>query len=751
MKKERELQEPEVVKKGSRVRMREEKISAGKRIAKERLNKIKCIICAVACFIAVLLTVIDAVAPQKYNVSAGQIATSNIVAIKDVIDQDNYKAAREAAKNSVSAIYKKDDAKRVNVINKINAGFNKLTDARRQAIEQRNQWLEQNVGSTIDDHHFDTSYINMLIGNLGITCSEKELLVIINTPIQDIESIAAATIREINAVMEQGLAMEDLISQRSKIISTITGENGAFASVSKELRAITKRIIENSLEANYFVDDEATEAARKEAENTVDQANYRYNKGDILVLAGGRITASHINMMREMGMLDDGSLDLDLYIGVGFMVLTVLFMMALYIVVYEPKMIQSPKKVLMLVILIVLSVIYSAVIFKLQPGLAQIAISTILIAVLLKPRVALVANMAISVILGIIVTQNTQLASTQCAATIVISLVSGTASVFMCKGTMHRMRIMATGLIIGGVGAFTSIFMGLIFTSDLSTIFLNSLWPLISGIISAVLCVGTLPVWEAVFGILTPTKLLEITNPNQPLLRRLAIEAPGTHHHSIVVANLAETGAQAIGADTMLVRAGAYYHDVGKLASPEAFTENQSEKQKNFHSMMLPGESAAIIKAHPTEGNELATKYKLPKEIRDIILEHHGTTVVGYFYAKALEMFEKVNRSDFAYPGPKPHSKETAIIMLADSCEAAVRSLPDKSSENVRKKIDQIISDRINDGQFDECDITMGELNRIAAEFTQALSGVHHQRIEYPDLQKAIEDNKEKAKEQDED
>ena len=167
--------------------------------------------------------------------------------------------------------------------------------------------------------------------------------------------------------------------------------------------------------------------------------------------------------------------------------------------------------------------------------------------------------------------------------------------------------------------------------------------------------------------------------------------------------------------------------------------------------MMLPGESAAIIKAHPTEGNELAMKYKLPKEIRDIILEHHGTTVVGYFYAKALEMFEKVNKSDFTYPGPKPHSKETAIIMLADSCEAAVRSLPDKSGESVRKKIDQIISDRINDGQFDECDITMGELGKIAAEFTQALSGVHHQRIEYPDLKKALEDNKEKVKESNED
>ena len=355
--------------------------------------------------------------------------------------------------------------------------------------------------------------------------------------------------------------------------------------------------------------------------------------------SGDIVTQAHIAMLEELGMLENDNVDIKLYLGVALLTLTVLLILGFYIAVYEPKMIQTPKKVLMLAILTVLSVLYSALIYPYQPGLAQIAICTVLVAVLLKPRVALVSNMALSVLLGVMATSG-EAAQSQGVSTLIVSLIAGTAAVYLCKKPMHRMRIMLSGLVIGATGGLTSVFIGLVFSSEIKTVLLSALWPVLAGVISAVLCVGTLPVWEAVFDVLTPTKLLEITNPNQPLLRRLAIEAPGTHHHSIVVANLAESGAQAIGADIMLTRAGAYYHDVGKLAAPEAYTENQDEKLKSFHSMLLPAESAAIIRMHPTEGYELAQKYKLPKEICNIILEHHGTALVGYFYAKALEMFD---------------------------------------------------------------------------------------------------------------
>lgn len=722
-----------------RAQRMQEMQTPGQRARRERNNRLLCIISGVLCYAAVLMIMLDAVAPQKYRVEPGEVSRSTITATKDVMDQVSYEAACKAARDSVSAIYRIDDEKRVSVINAVTDDFAKVEDARAQAIAQRNDWLKENPGSTAEQHQFPSAFINMLIGNLNISCSAEEMLVIINTNQQDIESVAAFIKRRINNIMASGLSEEELIGERNAIAAALNNE---YSTVNAEIKTVAKRILEKELVANYSLDETATDEAKLAAAAEVSQGSYLYKQGQTIVRSGDIVTLAHIAMLEELGMLENDNVDIKLYLGVALLTLTVLLILGFYIAVYEPKMIQTPKKVLMLAILTVLSVLYSALIYPYQPGLAQIAICTVLVAVLLKPRVALVSNMALSVLLGVMATSGEAVQS-QGVSTLIVSLIAGTAAVYLCKKPMHRMRIMLSGLVIGVTGGLTSVFIGLVFSSEIKTVLLSALWPVLAGVISAVLCVGTLPVWEAVFDVLTPTKLLEITNSNQPLLRRLAIEAPGTHHHSIVVANLAESGAQAIGADIMLTRAGAYYHDVGKLAAPEAYTENQDEKLKSFHSMLLPAESAAIIRMHPTEGYELAQKYKLPKEICNIILEHHGTALVGYFYAKALEMFDDVNRADFMYPGPKPRSKEAAIIMLADSAEAAVRSLPDKSPECVREKINQILNDRISDGQFDECDISMLELRKLAAEFTQALSGVHHSRIEYPDLKKALEDNRE--------
>lgn len=722
-----------------RAQRMQEAQTPGQRARRERNNRLLCIISGVLCYAAVLMIMLDAVAPQKYRVEPGEVSRSTITATKDVMDQVSYEAACKAARDSVSAIYRIDDEKRVSVINAVTDDFAKVEDARAQAIAQRNDWLKENPGSTAEQHQFPSAFINMLIGNLNISCSAEEMLVIINTNQQDIESVAAFIKTRINSIMTSGLSEEELIGERNAIAAALNNE---YSTVSAEIKTVAKRILEKELVANYSLDETATDEAKLAAAAEVSQGSYLYKKGQTIVRSGDLVTQAHVAMLEQLGMLENENVDIKLYLGVALLTLTVLLILGFYIAVYEPKMIQTPKKVLMLAILTVLSVLYSALIYPYQPGLAQIAICTVLVVVLLKPRVALISNMALSVLLGVIATSG-DAAQSQGVSTLIVSLIAGTAAVYLCKKPMHRMRIMLSGLVIGATGGLTSVFIGLVFSSEIKTVLLSALWPALAGVISAVLCVGTLPVWEAVFDVLTPTKLLEITNPNQPLLRRLAIEAPGTHHHSIVVANLAESGAQAIGADMMLARAGAYYHDVGKLAAPEAYTENQDEKLKSYHSMLLPAESAAIIRMHPTEGYELAQKYKLPKEICDIILEHHGTTLVGYFYAKALEMFDDVNRADYMYPGPKPRSKEAAIIMLADSAEAAVRSLPDKSPECVREKINQILNDRISDGQFDECDISMLELRKLAAEFTQALSGVHHSRIEYPDLKKALEYNRE--------
>ncbi len=266
--------------------------------------------------------------------------------------------------------------------------------------------------------------------------------------------------------------------------------------------------------------------------------------------------------------------------------------------------------------------------------------------------------------------------------------------------------------------------------------------------VTAILAAGTFAVLGSIFGITTSYQLLELANPTQPLLRRLLLEAPGTYHHSLMVGNLAEQAAEAVGADALVTRVAAYYHDVGKLYDPMLFIENQAGAD-NIHDEMSPEESAASIVGHVARGIDIAYQYKLPKALIPFIPQHHGTALMGFFYAKARENAaadvgavpgsaaareagDKVDKRRFRHAGPKPQSREAAILMLADSVEASVRSLSSHDEPAIRAMVTRIISERLNDGQFDECDLTLRDLDRIRESFIEQLLAMYHRRIAYP-------------------
>jgi putative nucleotidyltransferase with HDIG domain len=228
-------------------------------------------------------------------------------------------------------------------------------------------------------------------------------------------------------------------------------------------------------------------------------------------------------------------------------------------------------------------------------------------------------------------------------------------------------------------------------------------------------------------------QLLELANPTQPLLRRLLMEAPGTYHHSIMVGNLAERAAEVIGADSLLVRVAAYYHDIGKLERPWAFIENQADTLANVHDTLDPLESAQVIAAHVVDGVKLAEKYRLPPRIREMIPQHHGTRTISFFYQQAAERTtETVDAALFTYPGPRPQSREAAILMLSDSTEAAARASRDHSREAIEQLVERIIRQRLEEGQFDDCNLTLRDLTRIKHSFVTLLTGIYHPRIPYP-------------------
>jgi putative nucleotidyltransferase with HDIG domain len=259
-----------------------------------------------------------------------------------------------------------------------------------------------------------------------------------------------------------------------------------------------------------------------------------------------------------------------------------------------------------------------------------------------------------------------------------------------------------------------------------------------SGLLTAVLVIGLMPFFEVTFGILSALKLVELSNPNHPLLRKLLTETPGTYHHSLMVGNLSEAAAESIGANGLLCRVGSFYHDVGKTKRPLYFIENQNAAG-NPHDKLDPRVSASIIIAHAKDGAAMLRAHKLPKLIRDIAEQHHGTTLLKYFYYKAVKhdqdhgLERDWTEDDYRYPGPKAQSKEAAIVGIADCIEAAVRSLNHPTVEQIDGIIGKIIKDRLDDNQFNECDLTLRELDKIAETLKETVIGMFHSRIEYPD------------------
>jgi putative nucleotidyltransferase with HDIG domain len=340
---------------------------------------------------------------------------------------------------------------------------------------------------------------------------------------------------------------------------------------------------------------------------------------------------------------------------------------------------------------------------------------------------------------------------------ILISILGSLMGILFSHKANQRNNLLLSGLLVGIFNSLAIFAFGFINTINIVQNSINSTQGIVGGFLSAVLAIGILPLFEQMFDIITPIKLLELSNPNQLLLKKMLFEAPGTYHHSLMVGNLAEASAESIGANPLLVRVGAYYHDIGKIKRPEYFVENQRGFD-NPHEKIAPALSALIITSHVKEGLELARESRLPRIISDFIAQHHGTSLAKYFYSRALEEDQEGQFSEegFPYEGPKPQTKEVALVMLADSIEAAVRSLQEPSTENIREMVRLIIRDKLNDRQLEECDLTFKDLDIIADSFCKLLEGIYHKRIEYPEtiakeLQKRGEsygDHDNKSKEQ---
>ncbi|MFA5114739.1 MAG: HDIG domain-containing metalloprotein [Candidatus Omnitrophota bacterium] len=313
----------------------------------------------------------------------------------------------------------------------------------------------------------------------------------------------------------------------------------------------------------------------------------------------------------------------------------------------------------------------------------------------------------------------------------VIFLISGIVSSLLVLGARRRMAIIRAGFITGLVQMLSVLLVDRFLPADPSKYIIL----MVNGLASSILVLGILPFFEYLFRTVTDISLLELADFDHPLLKRMIMEAPGTYHHSLIVGNLSEAACQAIGAHALLARIGAYYHDIGKLYKPDYFTENQ-DVINSRHENLAPTISKMVIMNHVKEGEELARKHKLNPRLVEFILQHHGTSLVYFFYRRALENpqeQQEVSEEGFRYPGPKPSTKEAAVVLLADSVEAAMRSLKDPSAPKIEELVHRIINNKFIDGQLDSCDLTLKDLEKISAVFIRILSGIYHSRVTYPE------------------
>ncbi|WOV85516.1 HDIG domain-containing protein [Sporosarcina jeotgali] len=358
------------------------------------------------------------------------------------------------------------------------------------------------------------------------------------------------------------------------------------------------------------------------------------------------------------------------------------------------------------------------------------ALAPLLVKILTNERLAILSVVMISAASGLILQEG--VSSVMQMEVVLYFLLSGVTALLVLGESGRRLTIMRTSFAVAIANLLYVSFYLLMTQSTytLSEIVFYAIAAISSAILSAALTIGLLPFFESIFGIVSDMRLVELSNPNHPLLKKVLTETPGTYHHSVMVANLADAACEAIGANGLLARVGSYYHDIGKTVRPMHFIENQHGV--NPHDQLTPEESRDIIIAHAADGADLLAAKKMPQQIVDIARQHHGTSFLKFFYYKAKEQDEDAVEDDFRYFGPKPQTKEIAVISIADSCEAAVRSMKEPTPDKISGLVKSIVKDKVNDGQFDECELSMKEIRIVEKVICETLNGIFHSRIEYP-------------------
>ena len=674
----------------------------------------------------------DIYAPYDFNIKGG---------INNIITE----AARKKAMDSILPVYVFDVEAQGKVLKKVES-IVALAELLNKAPDITDEEKQSEIKQIASSYNLSEALISDILGLKDLEGFSREvknavehfmLLGIISASdlsrlkedkIESINLIDKTKNTEIERSVDECLTLEDLRKDVEKFSSPIKDR--------KERKAATD-FVNAILSVNVIYDKEEAESRKRTASQGVSEI---YNiievkRNEIILTRGERIVKEHIAKLK--GIEQDGSSAMKIGGIFAIVILVGLFMLilAIHIKFYKPDIISGNKELILLAMICVL-ILFIAKLVAISPltsNLVPIAVASMLIAILINSPLAIITTCFLSILVGMISGNRLDIAG--------VSLVGGIVGVFAMRGVRRRSQMIAAGFSVGFANMSYIIAMGLVRALNFSTYITESFFGFANGIISAVIVTGVLPVFENTFKIVTDISLLELSDLNHPLLKEMVMKAPGTYHHSLVVGNLAEAACEAIGANSLLARVGSYFHDIGKIEKASYFSENQPAGDST-HDKLSPTMSSLIITNHVKNGVELAKEHKLNKKIIDVIKQHHGSGLVFYFFKRALEKVadEKIGEQSFRYPGPKPQTKEAACVLLADSVEAGSRALDDPTPSRIKGLVRKIINNKFIDGQLDECDLTLSDLEKIAEVSTHILTGIYHTRVEYPE-----EPEKEKA------
>lgn len=616
--------------------------------------------------------------------------------------------------------------------------FNLLSQIKAQGENERDpRWAQLPIPISRDDRRWLLSrrhleetqaYVQSYLGQ-----SASQLIL----PGEKKQELLTAGISQITLLIPD-LKIEKNIPLRD--ISTLQDIKDQVGKKIRDLKVRDQSLKDNTLlfwnaliAPNLILDEQETKIRREKVSSEIPEVEEAIQENELIVQRGMLVTP-YTKQRLDLVFKESAKQEaLSKFLAVSLFVFLTYLLGFIYLYYFEKKVLRSYRNLFLIHLVLLMTLLICKVIASWPAAsiyLMPTALASLLLTLLLSPRVGFLIGGMVSILIAPLVEFN--------AGIVIGSLFSCAAGIFASYRISKRLQFIKVGLVIGVV-YFLTLFAFRIFQEySIEQAFLVALQGFASGLlITTPLAFLLLPILEWAFNSITDITLLELSDLNHPLLKRMILEAPGTYHHSLVVSALSESACQAIGANPLLARVGAYFHDIGKMARSEYFIENKSPQAASKHEKLTPTMSCLLIMNHVKDGMELGRRYKLKEQILRFIPEHQGTGVIVYFYKKACDMAkpdEFIDMNDYRYPGPKPQTRETAVVMLADSTEAASRSLREPTAENIRQLVRKIINDKFVDGQLDECSLTLRDLHKIQESFVHNLMAIFHTRVTYPTM-----------------